>query len=234
MKRVTIAVQSRGRRSMAWPSPSTSNRHTRSGRAGPHRKSVGEPRIGDPVAIAVCDQHRSPGYLVHRLVLGGPRCQRADRHHRRVIGDPQRRTPTHRVSEQGHRDGRALLAKVVERPPRIRQRVQLGFVPAAVAVEQQPNRKALRAAAPVQRRGERDHPQVGTPPPPSRLDAGGLASVQDQDDRTNRAGVHRPEVVDRGSSGCHQGRPFGGGRQFSAIAEYAAQDALRIDLAGAP
>ena len=192
-------------------------------RTGPHRKPVGQPRVGDPIMIAVCDQHRLPGQLVHRLVLAGPRCERAHRHHCRVVGDPQRRSGTHRVTEQGHRDLRVVLTKMVKRPPRVRQRMHLGFVPAPVSIPQQPNRKTPPTAAPVQCRSERDHPQVGTPPTTRRFNAGGLASVQDQDDRPHRVGAHRPEVLDCGRDGCHHDSPVDGGRRFSSIAEYAAR-----------
>jgi hypothetical protein len=178
--------------------------------------------------IAMCDQHRLPGHLVHRLILRGPRRERANCHHCRVVGDPQRRSCTHGVTEQRHRHIRVVLTEMVERPPRIRQRMHLGFVPAPVSVPQQLNQKTPPTAAPVQRRSERDHPQVGTRPAVSRFDTGCLASVQDQDDRRNRVGTHRPKVVDCGRGGCHQDSPVSGGRRFSAIAEYAAGCA-RID-----
>src|SRR6185312_15613282 len=134
---------------------------------GAHRKTKRQPWIGGAFPVAMRDEHRPPGKLLHRLTVGGPRRQRTHCRHRRVVSHPQRRPTTHGMAQQRYRRIPVLVAQLRQSPSGVLHRVSLGLIPSPEAVPQDAHGHTATAVAPVQEPSERHHPQVAQLRPPA-------------------------------------------------------------------
>jgi len=164
----------------------------------------------DPAAVVVVNAGSHGFYrvayedeLLERLTGHDPRRERAHRDHARMPRHPQGGAAAHRMPNEHDRPARMRLGDLVERPPRVLDRVEARRVPPADPVAQVPDLDAGRA----QSASQRDHPQVREVVAPNGFGAVFPSAVQHEHDGI-RIGWRFQHVDMRMHTGCSCGHVF--------------------------
>lgn len=115
------------------------------------------------------------------LITNHPRRQEDSTNHPRVLKQVQGRTPTHRVTNENHRNPRARHHELVQDYPSVLDRRHHGVVPAPDTITHQDHLNTI-GQPPVERTSEKEGPEVGEVPRTRPGQAISSATMEDHGD----------------------------------------------------